>query len=225
MAMAWNQATTRPSGGLSMREARRAGRMHREEEGKSRPGVPGRTCPIIESVATLAKRPTDGELGRPESPQGAEFKQGPVSASRPCELVRERTAEPSSRWDRSSKTTRDISNRTCSDENVPQNQSRRCAIPMRRIQSHREAKRRGAPPRARAPVDIQDSSFSESPVSRREAFVAGGRKSHDTYVRERNGQCQDTGGYQQGHVIMLPGVFCPTPRKLYQGKDQLILYG
>ena len=79
-----NQATTRPSGGLSMREARRAGRMQREEEGKSRPGVPGRTRPIIESVATLPRGPTDGELGSPESPQGAEFKQGPVSASRPC---------------------------------------------------------------------------------------------------------------------------------------------
>ena len=84
MAMAWNQATTRPSGGSSMRAARRAGRMHREEEGKSRPGVPGRTRPIIESVATLPRRPTDGELGSPESPQGAEFKQGPLSASRPC---------------------------------------------------------------------------------------------------------------------------------------------
>jgi len=84
MAMAWNQATTRPSGGSSMREARRAGRMHREKEGKSRPGVPGRTRPIIESVATLPRGPTDGELGSPESPQGAEFKQGPASASLPC---------------------------------------------------------------------------------------------------------------------------------------------
>ena len=83
MAMAWNQATTRPSGGLSMREARRAGRMHREEKGKSRSRVPGRMRPIIESVAILPRGPTDGELGRPESPQGAEFKQGPVSASLP----------------------------------------------------------------------------------------------------------------------------------------------
>ena len=84
MVMAWNQATTEPSGGSSRREARRAGRMHREEERKSRPGVPASRCPFIESVATLARRPADGELGSPESPQGAEFKQGPVSASVPC---------------------------------------------------------------------------------------------------------------------------------------------
>ena len=104
--------------------------MHREEEGKSRLGVPRRMRRIIESVATLPRGPTDGELGSPESPQGAEFKQDPVSPSRPCGIGSERTAEPSSRWDRSSKTTRDISNRTCSDENVPQNQSRACATPM-----------------------------------------------------------------------------------------------
>jgi hypothetical protein len=92
----------------------------------------------------------------------------------PAEWVPERTAEPSSRYDRSSKTTRDMTC-TCSNENVPQHQSRRGATSMRRIPRHPEPKRRGAPPRARAPVDIQNSSFSGSPVSRREAFVAGGR--------------------------------------------------
>ena len=57
--------------------------MHREEEVKSRPRVPGRMRPVIENAATLARGPADGELGRPLSPQGAEFKQGLVSISLP----------------------------------------------------------------------------------------------------------------------------------------------
>ncbi len=64
-------------GSPSRKDAPRGGR---EEP----PRRTGRTRPIIESVATLPRRPTDGELGSPESPQGAEFKQGPVSASLPC---------------------------------------------------------------------------------------------------------------------------------------------
>ena len=165
MAMAWNQATTRPSGGSSMREARRAGRMHREKEGKSRPGVPGRT-----RQSSRASRPYRG--GRPTGNsealnprRGRSSNRAPCPLRFPAELARERTAEPSSRWDRSSRRTRDISDRTCSNENVPQNQSRGCATPMRRIQSHPEARRRGARLRARTPVDIPHRSFSGNPVS------------------------------------------------------------
>ena len=76
IAIAWDQAMAVPSGGSSRREARRAGRMHREEEGRRLSEAWGRMCPIIESVAVFPTGLTDGELGRPESPHGAEFKQG-----------------------------------------------------------------------------------------------------------------------------------------------------
>ena len=143
--------------------------------------------------------------------RGRSSNRAPCPLRVPAELAPERTAEPSSRWDRSSKTTRDISNRTCSDENVPQNQSRGCATPMGRIQSHPEARRRGARLRARAPVDIQDRSFSVSPVSRREAFVAGGRKSQDTIFENDTAGVKTEGVISRATFLCFPGFFAQLP--------------
>jgi hypothetical protein len=125
----------------------------------------------VRAQSSRASRPYRGDrpTGNSEAlnpRKGRSSNRAPCPLRFPAELPRERTAEPSSQWDRSSKRTRDISDCTCSDENVPQNQSRGCATPMRRIQSHPEAKRRGARLRARAPVDILHRSFSGSPVSR-----------------------------------------------------------
>ncbi len=201
-----------------MREARRAGRMHREEEGKSRPGVRA-----VRAQSSRASRPYRGDRPTENSEalnprRGRSSNRAPCPLRFPAELARERTAEPSSRWDRSSKTTRDISNRTCSDENVPQDQSRRCAIPMRRIQSHREAKRRGTPPRARAPVDIQDGSFSVSPVSRREAFVAAGRKSQDTIFENDTAGVKTEGVISRATLLCFPGFFAQRPGNSFRVK-------
>lgn len=71
----------RARGGLSMREARRAGSVHELEEGKSRSRSPRRTRLIADSAAVLPCEPNDGELGSPESPQGAELMQAAESAA------------------------------------------------------------------------------------------------------------------------------------------------
>ena len=73
IAMAWNQARMRRSGGRSRREARRAGRRQRVENGSRMPTVSSRRCPNIASDALLPTGPSEGALGSPESPQGAEF--------------------------------------------------------------------------------------------------------------------------------------------------------
>jgi hypothetical protein len=78
MALALTQATKRRSGGLSMRQGRRAGSAHRENAVKSRRMSTGRKCPPIASVAILADGPDDPALGSPGSPQGDEFKHVPV---------------------------------------------------------------------------------------------------------------------------------------------------
>jgi hypothetical protein len=97
VVMAWNQATTRASGGLSIRETRRAGTMHETDEGKSRCRATGWARLWVESVAILSWGPTDDELGRPGSPHGAEFTHGPASVSPSCETgseSKERDAAP-----------------------------------------------------------------------------------------------------------------------------------
>ena len=66
-----------------MREARRGGKMHRAEKGTSGSQLTGLVHPAMACVATLHTGPNDGEPGRPESPQGAEFKHGPRLASFP----------------------------------------------------------------------------------------------------------------------------------------------
>src|SRR5271166_4512459 len=180
-----------------------------EPEGctERRKGRAAQAYRAVRAQSSRASRPYRGDrpTGNSEAlnpRRGRSSNRAPCPLRVPVEFARERTAEPSSRWDRSSKRTRDISNRTCSDENVPQNQSRGCATPMRRIQSHPEARRRGARLRARAPVDIQDRSVSVSPVSRREAFVAGGRKSQDTIFEN------DTAGVKTEGVISRATLLC-----------------
>jgi len=76
MTIAGTQVTARRSGGSSSREARRAGRMHRGGEGRSRPAASGRECPQMARVAVSPKGPADEALGNPESPHGAEFRHG-----------------------------------------------------------------------------------------------------------------------------------------------------
>ena len=190
-----------------------------EPEGctERRKGRAAQAYRAVRAQSSRASRPYRG--GRPTGNSEALNPRRGRSSNRascphrfPAELARERTAEPSSRWDRSSKRTRDISDRTCSDENVPQNQSRGCATPMRRIQSHREAKRRGTPPRARAPVDIQDGSFSVSPVSRQKAFVTGGRKSQDTMFEN------DTAGVKTDGVVNKRRTRRPRRCRWYPGR-------
>ena len=143
-----------------------------EPEGctERRKGRAAQAYRAVRAQSSRASRPYRG--GRPTGNsealnprKGRSSNRAPCPLRFPAELARERTAEPSSRWDLSSRRTRDISDRTCSNENVPQNQSRGCATPMRRIQSHPEARRRGARLRARTPVDILHRSFSGNPVS------------------------------------------------------------
>ena len=162
----------------------------------------GRAAHAYRAVHVQSSRASRSYRGdRPtENSEGLNCRRGGVhtrpGGSPPCGIGSGADGRAVSRWDRNSKTTRDISYRTCSDENVPQNQSRGCATPKRPIQSHPEARRRGARPRARAPVDIRHSSFSGSPVSRRKPFVAEVRKiGHFNFLRptrpmSRERRCQ-----------------------------------
>ncbi len=76
----WIQATAGRSGGSSRRESRRAGRVQRGEGKKCLAPVSGHVAPVKASEAALPTGPMDVEVGSPESPQGAEFRHGPVVA-------------------------------------------------------------------------------------------------------------------------------------------------
>jgi len=82
MAMRWNQARARCSGGLSLRETLRAGRMHRGGEGRKRPAAANGACAPMALAVTLPEGPGEfGAVGSPDPWQGEDFEQGVESAS------------------------------------------------------------------------------------------------------------------------------------------------
>ncbi len=66
IAIAWNQATTRRSGGRSRREARRAGSRKRVEDRRGNPAVSSWRCPNTARAKLLLTELPDGALGSPD---------------------------------------------------------------------------------------------------------------------------------------------------------------
>ena len=75
-AMSWIQAPAAFSGGSSSALARRAGRLHRGAEVRSRPIASGTNGPIWTSATGLSNTETGGAFGSPEPPHGAQLRQG-----------------------------------------------------------------------------------------------------------------------------------------------------
>ena len=73
IAIAWNQARIRCSGGRSRREARRDGRRQRVENGSMRRACRAADARKPRRPQSWLTGPSDGAPGSPESPQGAEF--------------------------------------------------------------------------------------------------------------------------------------------------------
>jgi hypothetical protein len=76
VAMAWNQARLRCSGGRSSREPRRTRRMQQGSGGRRGPAARGAGGPQCASAATLPDGPGTGASGSPRSPQGAAPRHG-----------------------------------------------------------------------------------------------------------------------------------------------------
>ena len=80
-ARAWDQAEVRCSGGSSRRDSRCAGRMHRGGVGRKLPWAADCFCRPASSAVILQSEPAElGATGSPDSPHGADFKQGLESA-------------------------------------------------------------------------------------------------------------------------------------------------
>ncbi len=79
IALAWNQARLKRSGGRSRREARPVGRRQRGGNGRQWPAASSRSRSTVARAALLLTGPTDGASGSPGSPQGAESRHGSAS--------------------------------------------------------------------------------------------------------------------------------------------------
>jgi hypothetical protein len=118
----------------------------------------------------------DGLRVNSESPnlrRNGNSSRDPCPLSFPAERVRQSASEPTSGRGRSSKKRRGISYCSCSGQSAPRSRGDPCAISLTHRQRDLAARRREVLPRAGDTFDHKNVSPCESPISLREAFVAG----------------------------------------------------